>query len=429
MCFNYVGTRTATKTAITDRNTESEGSVNISNGGESDITCHTKRKRLRWKKCVRTFEQKCLICEKDYCTKCLSKYRFPGDRKPPTVCKSCFPEYLHRILFPDRSYDEQREVVMVYLKQFVFSPHSEDENSTDESSGELVLSKPSTESKEGFLATHDVKPKIPMASKVLDKVAMGVLRMSGMHDGGVLNRSYVNRASRRKIKFIEAVSDIQKYTITVPYRYPTDDYEFEKYNLDPKEILEPPQEGEPETFDLVVKVFHYGKQEGELLPVVIWMHGGGFVMGDVDDSVQNRTMSRFCNCIKGVVVNVNYRLAPEFRWPTQPEDAYSVLKWVHDKGEEILGIDPKLISIGGDTGGNLANVVSIMAKERNGPKIIHQVSIYPGVHGEDTESESYRKYGNGPFLRLKLLRWFKKQFLYAPDANCGVHPVLIAAVI
>lgn len=212
----------------------------------------------------------------------------------------------------------------------------------------------------------------------------------------------------------------------MPYRYPTDGYNFEKYGLNPEEILRPPDPGEPETYDLEVKVYSYcAPNESRLLPVVIWLHGGGFVMGDVDDSVLNRTMTRICNSLKGVVVSVNYRLAPEFKWPTQPEDAYSALLWVAENGKELLGIDPNLISVGGDSaGGNLAAVMSIMAKERNGPKIIHQVSVYPGVDGESTDSVSYEKYGNGPFLRMSLLVWFKAQYLHAPNANCGAHPFL-----
>lgn len=443
-----------------------------------------KTSAKQWKKHVLS-ETTCGLCGSEFCRMCLTKYRFPGEKNPPKVCTSCFPEYLHQILFPNCSYSERREFVLSYLNKLIKNTNheqqiqngtkkqdSEEGNSSnndiesqkmednDENDQEAIFTKvdndehqiqqeskeESEEQKEdkenkiidGYFVTHKIKPKIPVSAKVLDKVAAGLLRMSGMYEGGQLNRSYVNRASRRKIKHIEPVSKIEKRYIKVPYRYPTNDYNFEKYNLDPKIILEPATNDEPDTFDLCVKIYYYKSPPSddddhtdnddntdELLPVLVWLHGGGFVMGDVDDSVLNRSMSRFANMIRGIVVSVNYRLAPEFKWPTQPEDCYSAVKWVYENGKELLHADVNLITVAGDSaGGNLAAVVALMSKDRNGPPIIHQLSIYPGMDGESTESNSYEKYGNGPFLRINLLRWFKKQYLYAPDANCGVHPYL-----
>lgn len=365
----------------------------------------------------------CESCNSIYCVRCLSKYRMPGESKAPTVCKNCFPTKLFELTYVNRSFEEHRMFIKQYMIENIF--HKSVDNN------EILLSDNDIEriheTQDGYYATRPQKPKIPVKAKVLDKVAMGMLKMSGMYDGGKFTRKYINKASRRTIKYIEKVDKIEKYVIKVPYRYTTNDYHFDDFGLSPDDILPPLVEDEPETYDLVVKVYYHEDPSTAktLQPVVMWMHGGGFVMGDVDDSVLNRTMQRFANMINGVVVSVNYRLAPEFKWPTQPEDCYSALYWIYEHGQQLLGIDPNLISIGGDSaGGNLSTVVAIMSKERNGPKIIHHVAVYPGVHGESTESESYKNYGNGPFLRLSLLRWFKKQYLYAPDANCGVHPYL-----
>jgi acetyl esterase len=111
------------------------------------------------------------------------------------------------------------------------------------------------------------------------------------------------------------------------------------------------------------------------LPIFVFFHGGGFVAGSLDTyDTPLRSVANRCECI---VVSVAYRLAPENKYPAAPEDAYAATKWVAEHGSEIGG-DPHRIGVGGDgAGGNLAAVVTLMARERGTPRLIFQVLIYP----------------------------------------------------
>ncbi|HTQ61016.1 MAG TPA: alpha/beta hydrolase [Candidatus Solibacter sp.] len=111
------------------------------------------------------------------------------------------------------------------------------------------------------------------------------------------------------------------------------------------------------------------------LPIFVFFHGGGFVAGSIDTyDTPLRSVSNGCECI---VVSVAYRLAPENKYPAAPEDAYAATKWVAEHGSE-LGGDADRIAVGGDgAGGNLAAVVTLMARDNNAPRLIFQVLIYP----------------------------------------------------
>jgi acetyl esterase len=114
---------------------------------------------------------------------------------------------------------------------------------------------------------------------------------------------------------------------------------------------------------------------GGSLPVLVFYHGGGFILGDLDDydplcrSIANESGCR--------IISVGYRLAPEHAFPAAVEDAFAALKWVEAHAGE-LEIDPNRIAVGGDSaGGNLAAVVTHLAKQAGGPHIAFQLLIYP----------------------------------------------------
>jgi acetyl esterase len=119
----------------------------------------------------------------------------------------------------------------------------------------------------------------------------------------------------------------------------------------------------------------YTPISGASLPILVFFHGGGFVAGNLEtDDVPLRSVANRCECI---VVSVDYRLAPENRYPAAPEDAYAATKWVAKHAAE-LGGDSGRIAIGGDgTGGNLAAGVTLKAREEGGPHLVFQVLIYP----------------------------------------------------
>jgi acetyl esterase/lipase len=110
-------------------------------------------------------------------------------------------------------------------------------------------------------------------------------------------------------------------------------------------------------------------------PVLIWMHGGGFVMGNVpkdDDLCIGMAQAGRC-----VVVSVDYRLAPEFPFPAAPEDCFAILEWVSSQPAE-LGVTPDRVAVGGvSAGGCLAASVALMTRDRNGPDLCHQFLFVP----------------------------------------------------
>jgi acetyl esterase len=113
------------------------------------------------------------------------------------------------------------------------------------------------------------------------------------------------------------------------------------------------------------------------LPILVFFHGGGFVAGNLD-AYDNplRSVTNRCECI---VVSVAYRLSPENKYPAAPEDAYAATKWVAEHADNIGG-DPRRITVGGDgAGGNLAAVVTLMARDRGTPSLAFQILIYPSL--------------------------------------------------
>ena len=119
------------------------------------------------------------------------------------------------------------------------------------------------------------------------------------------------------------------------------------------------------------------RPEGENLPVLIYYHGGGWVAGSVD------TVENVCRALadraRHVVINVDYRLAPEYKFPAGLEDCYAALRWASKHAREWGGDPGRLVVAGDSAGGNFATVCCLLAHERGGPSISHQVLIYPGV--------------------------------------------------
>jgi acetyl esterase len=125
--------------------------------------------------------------------------------------------------------------------------------------------------------------------------------------------------------------------------------------------------------NLAIRV--YTPNSESALPVLVFFHGGGFVAGSLDAyDTPLRAITNRCDCI---VVSVAYRLAPKYKYPAAPEDAYAATKWVAEHAGSISG-DSRRIAVGGDgAGGNLAAVVTLMAQKRGDPHLSFQVLIYP----------------------------------------------------
>ena len=149
-------------------------------------------------------------------------------------------------------------------------------------------------------------------------------------------------------------------------------------------------------------------QEQASLPVLVWYHGGGFVIGDLDS--HDSACRALANQTECLVVAVDYRLAPEHKFPGAVVDCEAALHWVAANATE-LGGDPGRIAVGGDSaGGNLAAVVALLAREKGGPKLCFQLLIYPCVAPEP-ETPSHHQFAEGYLLTRKTITWFFKQYL------------------
>jgi acetyl esterase len=153
------------------------------------------------------------------------------------------------------------------------------------------------------------------------------------------------------------------------------------------------------------------------LPVLVYFHGGGWVLGDLDNSdAQCRTITNAAGC---VTVSVDYRLAPEDKFPAAAEDCYAATLWVSDNAA-ALGCDPNRIAVGGTSAGaNLAAVVALMARDRGRPAIAFQALVYPVTDG-GMDTPSYRELAEGYFLTKGAMAWFWDH--YVRDAADLTHP-------
>ncbi len=145
-------------------------------------------------------------------------------------------------------------------------------------------------------------------------------------------------------------------------------------------------------------------------PVLVFFHGGGWVICDLDS--HDGPCRALTNKVGCVTVSVDYRLAPEHKFPAGVEDCFAATKWVSEHAKE-LNVDANRLAVGGDSaGGNLSAVIAQLARDAGGPKIAFQLLIYPATESElDTYShKTFTDY----FLTKDDITWFWKQYLRTP---------------
>lgn len=155
----------------------------------------------------------------------------------------------------------------------------------------------------------------------------------------------------------------------------------------------------------------------EPLPAVVYFHGGGWVVGSIE------THDVFCRDLASssdtAVISVDYRLAPEHKYPAAVQDAYAALSYVHQRALE-LGLLPGSLAVAGDSaGGNLAAACALLARDRAGPPLAMQVLIYP-ILDHNFNTASYAQCGEGYFLTRAVMEWFWSHYL--PHAEAGQEP-------
>jgi len=190
--------------------------------------------------------------------------------------------------------------------------------------------------------------------------------------------------------------------------------------LEPMKLLG----GEPDALARVENLFSpgpagdiplrlYATDHVGLRPALVYFHGGGFVFGNLD------THDAVCRAIAkasgAVVVAVDYRLAPEHKFPAAVDDSYAATKWVAANAER-LGIDAHRIAVGGDSaGGNLATVIALRCRDAGGPALAAQVLIYPVTDVSTFETGSHRELAEGYFLTRAAMEWFTGHYLASAD--------------
>ena len=154
------------------------------------------------------------------------------------------------------------------------------------------------------------------------------------------------------------------------------------------------------------------------LPVLVYFHSGGWVFGSIEghDPVC-RALANHAGCL---VVSVDYRLAPEHPFPAAPEDCYAATKWVAEHAQEVHA-DATRIAVGGESsGGNLAAVVALMARDRHGPELCYQVITYGETDYYEPGTASYATYAEGYGFTRENAIWFWQQYLARPEDR--THP-------
>jgi acetyl esterase len=165
--------------------------------------------------------------------------------------------------------------------------------------------------------------------------------------------------------------------------------------------------------EISVRIFQ--PRAADALPVVVYFHGGGFVIGDLD------TYDRGCRALAvgadAIVVSVDYRLAPEHRYPAAVEDADAARRWVAAHAEEVDG-DPARLAVAGDSaGGTLAAVTAVHARDEAGPALRAQLLIYPGTRMRAITGSRKEFAGPGYFLHEATMQFFEDCYLGDASAD------------
>ncbi len=146
---------------------------------------------------------------------------------------------------------------------------------------------------------------------------------------------------------------------------------------------------------------------GGPLPLIVYYHGGGWVIADIN--TYNASAQGLAEQTNAIVVAVEYRKAPEHKFPAAINDAFAAYKWVLKNADSLKADGKKVALVGESAGGNLAVNVSMLARDKGVPLPVYQVLVYP-VASTDTNSASYKKSDSTKPLNKAMMQWFFKQY-------------------
>jgi acetyl esterase len=220
---------------------------------------------------------------------------------------------------------------------------------------------------------------------------------------------------------------------TVPATHTLAPGEARAFYLERRALTQPPAPEVALVRDLHAEVPHgkvplrlyrpLGSDAGAMLPVLVYFHGGGWTMGDLDThDVLCRELANGSGC---AVVSIDYRLGPEHRFPAAVIDCFAATRWVHEHAA-TLGLDAQRLGVGGDSaGGNLAAVVAIAARDAKNLPIRFQLLIYPATDMR-RGSDSHQSKGQGYLLTQDTLTYFHDHYIddVAHDLDWRASPLL-----
>ncbi|MBK7948874.1 MAG: alpha/beta hydrolase [Deltaproteobacteria bacterium] len=163
----------------------------------------------------------------------------------------------------------------------------------------------------------------------------------------------------------------------------------------------------------------YTPEGGGPFPLVVYFHGGGWVVGDLD--TQDMICRALCHGAASVVVSVDYRLAPEHRFPAAVDDAWAATLWAAKNAPALRGDATRLAVAGDSAGANLAAAVALRTRDEGGPRLRAQLLIYGSCNYPSTRTPSTEQFKSGPIITEAAIDYFWKQFLADPAVDQD-HP-------
>lgn len=247
--------------------------------------------------------------------------------------------------------------------------------------------------------------------KMMITAAMATATLASAQIEMTLSGNYgVEKETREFLKAVHGSDGPQLYELSIEEARDvlidaqTGDYEKLPVDIMEKEIT---QDGISVSITIVKP-----KGSKEKLPVLMYFHGGGWILGN--EFTHDRLVRELAVGGNVAVVFVNYTPSPEAVFPVANEESYAATKWIKENGKS-LGLNTDKIGVAGDSvGGNMAIAVTLMAKQRKGPKIDFQLLFYP-VTDDNYNTTSYQQFANGHFLTLNAMIWFWDA--YAPDKS------------
>lgn len=227
----------------------------------------------------------------------------------------------------------------------------------------------------------------------------------------------VNASTQAVMAAMDAAGIPQTYTLTPPKAREVSRFRRTLYQgpIEPVSSIQDRSIPGPAA-DIPVRV--YTPEGSGPFPALVYFHGGGWVVGDLDS--HDHVCRALANAAGCVLVSVDYRLAPEHRFPAAADDAYAATAWVAANPHEI-GVDGSRLAVAGDSaGGNLAAVVALMARDRGGPSIAFQLLVYP-VIDYACDTPSYEENAVGYRLEKADMQYFWEHYVGSPQAGSSPY--------